>query len=70
MSWTPEVGKILKHQTISQKIVLLERRDIGGMLFWLVEEYDRHGNPSPWMIIEQYLVEQYEPAEAKPSLTN
>lgn len=66
MSWTPSVGMILKHKTVSQKIILESRKEFGATPFWMVSEYDKYGKPIPWMIGEKYLTEQYNPPEANP----
>lgn len=65
MNWTPAVGQVLKHKTISQRIVLLERRDLGGSIFWLVEEHAKYGKPGPWMIAEKHLIDQHDLTEGK-----
>lgn len=61
MSWTPAAGMILKHKAIAQKVKLVESELIGSVTFWTVKEHDRYGDPRPWKIGEQNLLNQYDP---------
>ena len=58
--WTPAIGQVLKHRTISQSIEITGTMKLDGLpTFWQVHLHKEYGDPKPWMIVETALVEQY-----------
>lgn len=57
-------GQILRHVTLDQKVVVGERKDVAGMVFWEVSLASHSVTPEkPWMIHEPHLLEQYKPTQ-------
>ena len=58
-TWEPQIGMLLKHDTLGMVVQVLERRHTEYGPFWLIGEY--HKDDKPWLIGEKYLMETYTP---------